>query len=597
VPITEHQKLIGLAKCLEEQVIEAGRRQKREATTRKVLMQKLAKHKETARAWMNRCQNLKRKQGDPESSPFPKPREVSSDVDLEDIIDAEGNLILPQTGTKKTKSGAEDLPLAGGVAPELGAAVGCPDVVDFSKPPLPPGVVDDDQPISAREAKRRRVGKAEAASHPNPKPPASSAPIAPTGSRSPFRRLETWDLDEISDAKELRAAPSEELAEVLRHDRSQSEPVEAVDSIFVGRQQDNRVDLGSNLARHVSVPPPDQPRRRHSDGSLSGSQGASEASETQWPVNPVEDRPVTIKREPSWERMPLSSHALRRITEDGDEFGSPKEKPKDGSGKSTGRAKKSAASAKKSSKLLHSLLEGQENLENVPPLEVSPSDVSRLKRMSAATKQPNQTPRTPGRDITNTSRGQQESRPKTRLRKLPPEQLYLSDFKINPVANQGLDYAWTDAVYGNERKCFPGCTDARCCGGALRALAATLAPTLTRLPFPEDPEDASLDDDELLVKWHLGAGGWDRRRHCAMSAAERARVLLDARTRLLADRHGKHRAVGQRHVTPPGFWDIGMPDSQEVEKMHAEAAKIDRRIVEERRAEALRGGRWLFRDE
>jgi hypothetical protein len=215
--------------------------------------------------------------------------------------------------------------------------------------------------------------------------------------------------------------------------------------------------------------------------------------------------------------------------------------------------------------------------------------------MSAATK-PSAPARTVGRDITNTARGQQDARPKTRLRDLPAEQLYLSDFKINPAANQGLDYAWSDAVYGNERKCFPGCTDARCCGGALRALAATVSPALTRPPFPADAEDAGLDDDEYLVKWHQG-DAWDRRRFRTLGERERARQLLDARTRLLADRHGKHRVVGQRHVTPPGFWDIGMPDSQEVERMHAEAAKIDRQIVVERRAEALRGGRWLFRDE
>jgi hypothetical protein len=222
--------------------------------------------------------------------------------------------------------------------------------------------------------------------------------------------------------------------------------------------------------------------------------------------------------------------------------------------------------------------------------------------MSAATKPSTPAPkvstpaRTVGRDITNTARRQQDPRTRARLRDLPTEQLYLSDFKINPAANHGLDFAWTDAVYGNERKCFPGCTDARCCGGALRALAATVLPTLTRPPFPADAEDAALTDEEFLVKWHQG-GAWDRRRFRALREGERARQLLDARTRLLADRHGKHRAVGQRHVTPPGFWDVGMPDSQEVERMHAEAAKIDRQIVVGRRAEAMRGGRWLFRDE
>jgi hypothetical protein len=611
VPIGEHQKLLGRVKSLQTQILEAGERHKVEATARRILMQKNVKSKETARDWMKYSQNLKRKRNQPDNSAIPKPLELPSDLDLEDIIDAEGNLILHQTGreTQNIKKEDQDLPLVDRVSAGSVPDTGRPEVVDVPgfMSPLPRSVIEgDDRPIiiSEREVKRRRVENADGnGDRLRSKRPALSTPMtAPPASRcATFRRLETWDFDETSGAKvvtprktvknrQYRSVASQKLQTILRHERSQSEPVEPPDSRFVEPQQDNRIDDGNDPVKHKIIPPVHH-RRRYSDGSVSsGSEGVSEGSETQFPISRVEDHgEVVIKREPGLGKKPLSSHALRQFTEDGDEFGNTKEKPKK-------LSRKSVENVEKSSKLLHSFLDGQDDVENVPPTEIPSSDASKLKRLSAATKTLNQATRTVGRDITNASRVQQDAGPKTRLRDLPPEQLYLSNFKINPEANQGLDYAYTDAVYGNERKCFPGCTDARCCGGALRALAATCKPALTRPPFPYDPEDTSLDDDEYLIKWHLGSD-WSRQRIRGLSVREKGRLLLDARTRLLADRHAKHRTVGQRHITPPGFWDIGMPSSQEVENMHVEAAKIDRQIVIDRRAEALRGGRWLFRDE
>ena len=75
------------------------------------------------------------------------------------------------------------------------------------------------------------------------------------------------------------------------------------------------------------------------------------------------------------------------------------------------------------------------------------------------------------------------------------------------------------------------------------------------------------------------------------------------------DRYGKHRQTFSRAVEPPGFWDADFPDTQREEELADMAGEVERRKVEERWREAMRGdvgvggGRngkgpmWLFADE
>lgn len=84
-----------------------------------------------------------------------------------------------------------------------------------------------------------------------------------------------------------------------------------------------------------------------------------------------------------------------------------------------------------------------------------------------------------------------------------------------------------------------------------------------------------------------------------MTSDEREQLVLDAKVKLLAERHGKHRVrVDKRQRTPPGFWDTEMPSTMEVEKTRREREVVDREEVRERWREAMReGGLWTFRDE
>ncbi|KAG9642800.1 SAE2-domain-containing protein, partial [Aureobasidium melanogenum] len=171
------------------------------------------------------------------------------------------------------------------------------------------------------------------------------------------------------------------------------------------------------------------------------------------------------------------------------------------------------------------------------------------------------------------------------LRARPLHRLNLDDFRVNPKTGGQLGYAYRESVRKREeKKCLPGCTREECCGAIRRFIAAGGL-----------PQDTSLTDDELTLQGYLGAG-YASTIHKA-SVQERQNMLIEARAKAFADLHGKHREIWQRPQTPPGFWRTEMPSTQELEQDWEEARKRDRQKVEERWREAMRGGRYVFRDE
>lgn len=168
----------------------------------------------------------------------------------------------------------------------------------------------------------------------------------------------------------------------------------------------------------------------------------------------------------------------------------------------------------------------------------------------------------------------------------------LGNFKVNPDYNQGYDYAFSDVVRKrDERMCLPGCTDPTCCGDKFRKLAETL------LESRHGRQNTKADDEEdkRVLKDFLGVD-YDRIRN--MSKDERRETLLEAVTRDLSNKHGKHRHAYERRKSPPGFWRADFPTTQEEEQDREAAKKLERDKVKERYMSAMRGnGAWLFRDE
>jgi hypothetical protein len=175
------------------------------------------------------------------------------------------------------------------------------------------------------------------------------------------------------------------------------------------------------------------------------------------------------------------------------------------------------------------------------------------------------------------------------LRARPVRHLGLEHFKINPHFNHGSDYAFVDVVRGRElRKCFPGCTKPECCGDKFRKFVE-FARVHEQHTLSQEEQDARLLEEYL---------GDNRSRLRNMTEGEREELLIQARTRDLANKASKHRHAYERRRSPPGFWRSDFPSTQELQSDRQEAANRERELVQQRYEEAMRpGGRWLFRDE
>ncbi|KAL3963279.1 hypothetical protein ACCO45_000283 [Purpureocillium lilacinum] len=170
-----------------------------------------------------------------------------------------------------------------------------------------------------------------------------------------------------------------------------------------------------------------------------------------------------------------------------------------------------------------------------------------------------------------------------------PSELRLDDFKINPLANDGHDFAYTEVVRDrDDRACLPGCTDMHCCGKQFRALALSQRPDPPLTP-------AQRVEEQKLLEEYLGDYAY---RLATMNREERDELWVEAKTQELANKYGKHRHRFSRMQSPPGFWNADFPSTQELEADKAEAAKREKQAIMERYREAMRpGGRWMFKDE
>ncbi|KIW28823.1 uncharacterized protein PV07_04689 [Cladophialophora immunda] len=188
---------------------------------------------------------------------------------------------------------------------------------------------------------------------------------------------------------------------------------------------------------------------------------------------------------------------------------------------------------------------------------------------------------TSARKVPVTNKAAEKSGP---LRSRPVLQLDLSHFKVNPKYTEGLDYAFQDVVRNKEaRKCLPNCMRPECCGTKFRVLAETL------------PRDPNVSEDDLLREF-LGPGSADKIR--SLTPLARANLVHEARANLLAKEYGRmHRANFALPTTPPGFWDVDIPSTQEQKENQEQARERQRDEVEKRYQEAVKGGRWLFADE
>lgn len=160
--------------------------------------------------------------------------------------------------------------------------------------------------------------------------------------------------------------------------------------------------------------------------------------------------------------------------------------------------------------------------------------------------------------------------------------LGIEDFKVNPKY-KGTDFAFADTLRGrDQRSCLPGCTKPECCGDTFRKAV-------------EMGLKGKKTDDEVLEAY-LGPNFANHM--ASRTPTEREDILIKARTYAVASEYGKHRQAFKRRASPPGFWRIDMPSTQEEEEDRTKAHEMMRQEVYDRWREAMvPGGRWVFRDE
>jgi hypothetical protein len=177
----------------------------------------------------------------------------------------------------------------------------------------------------------------------------------------------------------------------------------------------------------------------------------------------------------------------------------------------------------------------------------------------------------------------ESKKPSIPLRERPKWSLHREDFKVNPKHNDGFDYAFTDVVRNkSDRACLSGCTKETCCGKYFRPQAHIDRETTGDLEF------------EALLVDYLGAELW---RLDTMTTDEKEKMWIDAKIRQLANKYGKHRVRYERMASPPGYWRADFPSTQENIEDNEEAKRMELEVVEDRHREAVKKGRWLFRDE
>jgi hypothetical protein len=178
--------------------------------------------------------------------------------------------------------------------------------------------------------------------------------------------------------------------------------------------------------------------------------------------------------------------------------------------------------------------------------------------------------------------GKFTSRKEQPLRERPLRSLKRTDFKLNPQYNEGYDYAFGDIVRGKDRASLPGCSKEECCGKLYRPLAELALADTDRIAI-NCALEKQLGDDS----WKLGS----------LTQMEKDKMWVDAKIRELSQKHGRHRERHGGMREPPGWDRLGFPSTQEEAKDREEADQLELGEIELRHTEAIKKGKYLFRDE
>lgn len=131
-----------------------------------------------------------------------------------------------------------------------------------------------------------------------------------------------------------------------------------------------------------------------------------------------------------------------------------------------------------------------------------------------------------------------------------------AEFEIDPAANAGVPFAFDEVVRGQRHRHRLIAGECEECRGWYTAVG----PLPPRLEAPQwdSPRSRATSSPTLVASESTTLG------EQAEVSAHRQAV-------------SRHRAQWERAPTPPGYWDIGFPDTQAVEKINERAAELHRK--------------------
>ncbi|KAF8191271.1 DNA repair protein endonuclease SAE2/CtIP C-terminus-domain-containing protein [Pholiota molesta] len=141
-------------------------------------------------------------------------------------------------------------------------------------------------------------------------------------------------------------------------------------------------------------------------------------------------------------------------------------------------------------------------------------------------------------------------------------------YAIDPNANGGLDYQYDEVVRNRDARRRMHGGDCECC----RDYYESVGPLPKRLQQP---------------LWRSPTSSPQRSDRNAGSSS-RNKADIESHKKAIS----RHRHTWARAPTPPNYWDIGFPNTQEATEINKKAAEMHRRKQEEVDREAARGGRY-----
>ncbi|KAG7095027.1 hypothetical protein E1B28_005818 [Marasmius oreades] len=213
-----------------------------------------------------------------------------------------------------------------------------------------------------------------------------------------------------------------------------------------------------------------------------------------------------------------------------------------------------------------------------------------------ATSSPNQMPHPPTTTASTLKKSSDYSAYKGRGRYAPVEVSNDEDRPLNELfvvdanQNQGLDYEFDNVVRGKERKRLLAGDCEEC-----REYYEASGPKPPRLQPPpwRSPASSPVKDTKRTSCHHKGKGkGKGNTPETMPESPTPQRRMIDSHRQEIS----RHRAQWERGKTPPGYWGIGFPTTQEVQDINEKAKEIHRQKFKAVQREALNGnGRYRRR--